>query len=284
MSVVTSWEPVPNRIEAVARYLSGRRSVSNDELFAIFSPSSLTRSNVVITGVVRELQRLGIIERDDKQRWSVTERAPNAKDVRSLIAQILLTPEFAEDAGQQWVAPAIAWFLSQDTREPLTIGENWRIRVERDFSSEPTDLDLKNHTVCEQFAYWVVYLGFGWRLARGKGETLVPDPSVALESALRATMKVGEQIPLSEAIERVATACSVMEGGIVRQLIEDKLVPERQRPDGRLSRSTSLALARLESSKIVSMPNPLADAVVTVLDLWPKRRRVSHIRLNEATP
>ena len=283
MSVVTTWESVPNRIEAVARYLSEHRNVTNDELFAVFSPPSLTSSDNLISRVVSETQRLGIIERDDKQRWKLTARAAAAKNSKELIGQILLSPESTEDTGQSWVAPSIAWFLTQDPREPLDIGANWRSRVGRDFRSESTDFDLKNQASCEQFAYWVVYLGFGWRLPKGDGETLVPDPAVALQSTLRATMQVGELIPIGEAIERVATVCSVLEGGEVRQNVEDRLNSERQRPDGRLSRSTSLALARLESTKVVSMPSPLADAIVTVLDLWPERRRVSHIRLDKAT-
>ena len=282
MSVVSTWEPVPNRIEAVVRYLSENRGVTNDELYALFSPASLTSSDNLISRVVSESQRLGIIERDDKQRWNLTDRAAAAKNVRALIQETLLSPELAMDAGQAWVSSSIAWFLTKDPREPLPLGENWRTRVERDFRSESVDHDLKNQASCEQFAYWVVYLGFGWRLAMGEGETLVPDPSVALESAMRATMEVGQQLLVGEMIERVASVCSVMEGGKVRQRVEEGLVPERQRPDGRLSRSTSLALTRLESSKVVSMPSPLADAVVTVLDLWPERRRVSHIRLNEA--
>ena len=40
MSVVTTWEAVPNRIEAVVRYLSQRTRVSTSELHEVLSPPS----------------------------------------------------------------------------------------------------------------------------------------------------------------------------------------------------------------------------------------------------
>jgi len=281
MSVVTTWEAVPNRIEAVVRYLGERRGVPNDELFELLSPSTLSGTTNVVSRVVQESRELGLIEADDGGRWSVTPTAARAKDLRALVRQVLLTPESAEAAKQQWVAPAIAWFLTHDPREPLALGENWRTRVERECPSADNAFDLANPASCSQFAYWAVYLGFGWRLARSAGEVLVPDPAGALESALRATMQAGEVLPIAEAIERVGAACPVFEGGDVRQAVERSLIPARQRPDGQLSQSTSVALSRLEAQGVVSMPPPLADARVMTLDLWPQRRRVSHLQWNE---
>lgn len=286
MSVITTWEAVPNRIEAVVRYLSERTSVSTSELYDVLSPPSLREARTVVSRVVEEASSLGLVRRDDEDRWSLATGFEAGADVRKHIRYTLLTPELAERAKQPWVAPAIAWFLTRDVSEPLVVSENWHTRVERDCPDAGNAFELVNMASCQQFAYWVVYLGFGWRLATGTrearaDEVLVPDPSAALKSALHATLKLGETLPVAEAISRVSTVCSVIEGGHVRESVENQLVAERRRPAGQLSRSTSFALTRLAEQGVIELPPPPSDARVMTLDLWPQPQRVSHIRLCE---
>ena len=285
MSVVTTWEAVPNRIETVVRYLSQRTSVSTSELYDVLSPPSLREARTVVSRVVDEASNLGLVRRDDEDRWSLATGIEARTDVRNHIRHTLLTPELAEKAKQPWVAPAIAWVLTRDVSEPLLVRENWRARVERDCTSAGNAFELVNEASCQQFAYWVVYLGFGWRLATGtreaRAEVLMPDPSAALTSALRAIMEPGEALPVAEAISRVSTVCSVIEGGHARESVENQLVAERRRPAGQLSRSTSFALTRLTEQGVIELPPPPSDARVMTLDLWPEPQRVSHIRLRE---
>lgn len=283
MSVVTTWEVVPNRIEAVVRFLSQRRSVPRDELAELLSPSSLrSASSVVVPRVISESQRLGLIEDDGDGHWRLTEQAASTADFRQLIGRILLSPGEATQGSQERVAPAIAWFLTQDSRAPLQIGENWRTRVLQDCPDSNIALELANMESCRQFAFWVAYLGFGWRLGsglQGAQEALVPDPSAAIESVLREKLPPREPLPIDEAMAQVAEACPVIEGGVVRQRVEEQLAIPR--PDGQLSKSTSFALRRLEVRGVVSMPAPSADAFVNTLDLGPEHRPISHIQLNE---
>ena len=286
MSVVTTMVVVPNRIEAVVRLLRRLRREDDATLRRLLSPPTLPAGANVPGPVIDESKRLGLIEAAADGKWSLTKRAKNEQDIRSVIASVLLSPETAPEAGQQRVGPAVAWFLTRSVQVPLKIGDNWRPLVEDDCSAVEDAFDLTNQDRCRQFAYWAVYLGFGWRLATGTRdsqarEMLVPDPSVALESALRTALHPGEALPVSEALARVADACPVLEGGSVRDEVELQLVAERQRPDGELSQSTSFALRRLEARGIIEMPPPPSDARVMTLDLWPEPRRVSQLRLCE---
>src|SRR5690606_7874588 len=72
MSVITTWEAVPNRIEAVARYVRTHRGISTDELYELLSPSTLATSSNVVSRVVQESRRLGVIEADDENHWTIT--------------------------------------------------------------------------------------------------------------------------------------------------------------------------------------------------------------------
>ena len=286
MSVVTTWEAVPNRIEAVVSYLSQRTSASTSELYDVLSPRSLREARNVVSRVVDEASNLGLIQRDGEDHWSLANGITTKEDVRNQISETLLTPEQAEKAKQPWVAPAIAWFLTLDTSEPIPVNENWRSRVERDCPDADNAFELVNEASCQQFAYWAAYLGFGWRLTTGAREArpvdvLVPDPSAALKAALPLVMEPGETQPVDEVMSRLSALCSVIEGGLVRESVENHLVKERRRPDRQLSRSTSFGFARLAAQGVVEMPPPPSDALVVALDLWPESRRVSHIRLCE---
>ena len=283
MSVVTTMVAVPNRIEAVVDVLR-RGSVAEGTLRELLSPPALSSQENVPANVIAETRRLGLIAPGPDGRLTTTDIVKAGGDTRDLLTRTLLSPESATAAGQQRVASAIAWFLTRDPRAPLPIGDNWRILVDEDCPGVDNAFDLTNPARCQQFAYWVVYLGFGWMLASGTSQSraaLLPDPTVAAESALHATMTPGEELPIAEVVARLADTCPVLEDGIIRTEVEQQLTADRQRPSGQLSRSTSFALSRLEDRGLITMPPALADARVMTLALWPEPRRVSHIRLRE---
>ena len=284
MSVVTTMVAVPNRIETVVDVLR-RGDVADGTLRDLLSPRALSSQENVPAGVIAEARRLKLIATGPDGEWSITDTVTPGSTTHELISRILLDPELAADAEQQRVAAAAAWFLTWDTRAPLRIGDNWRTLVEADCPGADNAFDLTNLDRCRQFAYWAVYLGLGWRLGSGtndSGEFLVPDPTDAVESALRTTMSAGDELPIGEVMERLATTCPVLETGSAREDVERQLTAERQRPVGELSRSTSFALRRLEERGVIAMPAPQADARVILLTLWPEPRRVSHLSLLEA--
>ncbi len=281
MSVVTTLVAVPNRIESVVEHLRRSTRESSGTLSQLISPRTLNAGEAVPNGVLGESRRLGLIDTDADNNWQLTDEAAKADDIQALVTRILLTPDTAVRAEQERVGRAIAWFLTRDVHEPLPIGANWHRLVQTDCPTADNAFDLTNPDRCRQFAYWVAYLGFGWRLASTKRDVLVPDPTVALGSAFRATLNPNESVPISDAIGRVADICPVIEGGSVREDVERQLVGDRRRTDGQFSRSTSFALTRLVEQGVIEMPPPPSDARVMTLDLWPEPRSVSHIRLCE---
>jgi len=286
VSVITTMVAVPNRIEVVVEHLRSAKRESDATLRRLLSPQTLTEGDTVPSGVINEARRLGLIELVGDSIWQLSQAAKSAQDIRELLASVLLTPEKAKAADQERVAQAIAWFLTRGIQNPLRIGENWRTLVEQDCPTSDNAFDLTNPDRCRQFAFWVTYLGFGWRLGvdmpkLSVGEVLVADPSRAIEPILRTTCRPGDIIPIEDVVGRLSDACPVIEGGSVRQYVEGKLTAARHRAEGQLSQSTSFALSRLEYRSAIEMPHPSSDARVLTLSLWPETRPVSHLRLCE---
>ena len=277
MSVVTSLEVVPNRITAAARYLHGRKSVSDNEFRAALSPPSLKQSPEAYNRFLNELKRLALFEFADSS-WHLGRDVSSPLDVRAqLEAELIADPEAAGRSGHTNFAPAIAWFLMQDPVRPPVVGENWHPHIERDCPGEDA-FELSNEERSRQFAYWVVFFGFGWRLGTGGDQVLVPDPTDALRRHFRAAFAPGDRLSLIDAIGRVAKDCPVFEGGATRESVAATAAARLSRPPAALSRSTSFALERLADEGVLRLESD-ADAAAVTLDLWPDRRVVTHVVL-----
>lgn len=274
MSVITVFEVVPARLWAVVRYLQLRSPVKDAELRAALSPATLRSSDQATTAsrVLHEAQRLGLIEAEGDE-WRLVIDVKDANDLRAILEARLLEPELSARHEQALVGPALAWFLTLDPARPPILRGSWRSIVENSCPGQTFDLD--NDQRPNQLAYWVVYLGYGWRLRSGD-EALIPDPSLALARHLRHILDPGKQTVLSEVIARLTEFSPVFEGGTVRTYVET-LMTERREPR-RLSRSTSVALQRLEGSGLIKLDS-LSDADRVTLDLWPDAQTRTHVTL-----
>lgn len=280
MSVLTSLEVVPSRVMAAVRYLDGREGVSDDEFRAALSPPSLGQSREAFGRFLNELKRLPLFEFEGGY-WRLDSDTSGSTDVLRRLEWALLSPmELAKGSGNENLAPAVAWFLMQDPARPLSIG-NWSGLVERDCPGEDS-YDLSNEERCRQFGYWAVFFGFGWRLETGRGQTLVPDPTVALRRHLQEALDAGERVSPVDALMRIAMTSPVFEGGRVRESLQDLSNPQTPRPITTLSRSTSLALERLAEEGAIRLESD-ADAPAVTLDLWPDRRPITHVVISDRT-
>ena len=84
-------------------------------------------------------------------------------------------------------------------------------------------------------------------------------------------------LPVGEFLSRLAVDLPVLEEGTARKFVESRIAPDRRRPDGHISRSTSFALRRLERSGQIKMQR-MADAQAMNLELGSELRPVSHVR------
>lgn len=289
MSVVTSVTAVPNRMVIVWRYVLvvGRSGIEEGELARLLRPPSLQRrhadsdevpSGAMVSEVLGEMRALGLIERSDNGKVILTAAAPDGDEDTFLafVEQRLLHPQLAEKHGQGRVPGALAWFLAQDPAQPLTWGRNYQADVEADCGTEIGAFDLTDVARFQQFVYWLRYLGFAWRLELQGVNVALPDPTAALARHLPVVASGKGRRPIQDVINELAQILPVLEGGVVRNEVESRLPPDKQRPDGCLSRSTSFALERLESRGYLLLEQ-LADAQGVALDRGSGLQPVSHV-------
>jgi hypothetical protein len=290
MSVITEPAAVPNRLEVLVKYLRTRRDgEARTRLTAVLSPAALqqggidedtedSRSNALADGVLRAGQRLGITIVDGE----VVHLAPHLQGaddeypeaLHRHLESTLLSATAPDD--QRDVARTLAWFLIQDPAEPMQVG-NVKLRVEEQVvDSEHTQFNnLSNSTRFEQFTYWARYLGCAWRF-KGKAEVVVPDPTGLLVRYLPRLLKRNERISIQDLLGRWRTPLPILEGGEIRDSIEEALRGPYRRPAEHLSRATSFALQRLRDQGRLRLER-LADAPPLLLSSWPDQQPVSHV-------
>lgn len=304
MSVISNFTVTPNRIEIIARYLEscGERGISRAELEAQLSPESLRHAgasddsddtanvSTTVTVPLNEAIQLGLVERflnDEREYVRFVEPSdPKPTSLLERLERILLDRAMAEATKQGEFRRALVWLLVQDPRRPMDTKESVKPLIQKQCGGEDASVfELNSSSRAQNFYYWARYFGYAWYIGRknpGLGETqtvVIPDPTAALERHLPALMSAGERWPLAQLVEAWGTVAPVLEGGDARieveELMEPGLLPQR----GMLSRSTSLALERLDRRGVIHLEQqPDAPAHLgRLLNTWPKSRFFSHV-------
>lgn len=287
MSIVSVAEAVPNRLLAIYGVLLDRTGgESHERLKALMVPPSLrggrdNQSTAVFDASLREARAIRLVT-DEGDTLTVPlaarPKAGQGEDdaFRAHVLRVLCDETLAEDAGQINVAPALAWLLMQDPLRPMRWSENPLPIISKQLVE--TTLDLGNASRLQTLVYWARHLGFA-RLVGTTSVFIVPDPHDAIARLLPAVFNAGASLRAGEFRKRLAAQCPLLEDGTVRARVEQKASAElaRENPQ-RLSRSTSLALVRLESSGRIELQQ-LSDAEVGLLDLGTSERRFSHVAM-----
>jgi hypothetical protein len=254
MSVISTLEAVPNRLHIVWTVLreAGNRGIERDVLQHLIVPESLTAGDEDETGERRlnayknalgELVHSGFAAYNGKL---VVPTDTASGDFLECVERHLLAPNvnISEDRGQ--LAGGIAWFLTREPTKPLVWDSAPQGPLRDDFGENPETFDITNKERWQNFAYWARFLGYATFAEIGAQAVLVPDPKLALRRHLDAVLPSGQETPIGAFLNGLATITPVLEGGAARQLIEDRLVNNRRRPQRALSSATSLALRRLQ--------------------------------------
>jgi hypothetical protein len=288
MSVITDLTATPARVDTVYRYLAERRDESRDDLILLLSPRALRRQSAEgdasdrsareVFSACRALGVMQPIDGDDGrvQLGNALRDGRGARPLLPYLETVLLQPEAAESHGQGAFPLALAWFLAQDPTQPLRL-ENVRRLLEDQQGDVARSYNLTNPQVFQNLVYWARYLGFAWRLGLEKSEEVVPDPTEAIRRHLSKVVPTGDRVPLHLALQRLAQHLPVLEGGAARSIVDERMAGAYRRAPDYLSRSTSLALTRLDDRKAVILES-LSDAPITLLDTLPTVRAVTHIR------
>ena len=292
MSVIASLTATPNRLKIALRFVSscGSSGIKEDLLQQTVLPAELASGqsgddepqggSAVGDEVVRELRSLKMLVSGDDGSLTVSPCLAGLTEDRFVgyLQEKLLDPAEAENHGQKTLPEALAWFLCQDPATPLSFGYNYKELVDQDCGSEIDSFELTNRDRFNQFVYWARFLGFAWRLNIERRNVVVPDPTRAIAKTLSQWEERTNSLPIGEFLSRLAVDLPVLEGGTARASVESRMAPDRRRPDGHISRSTSFALQRLERSGQIDMQR-LDDAHAMNLELGSELRPVSHVRV-----
>jgi len=171
----------------------------------------------------------------------------------------------------------LAWLLDQNPKSPIDTRQNVRSTIETQCGPEVNAFELTSASRAQNFYYWARYLGYAWYVGVGDSPTMiVPDPTAAIERHLSRLMIPGQTWPLVQLVASWGDLSSVLEGGAARTEIEGLMQLALRRPDGMLSRSTSLALERLDRRGIIHLERQ-ADAPAIMLGVWPDPLPISHV-------
>lgn len=285
MSIVSVAEAMPNRLFIIyATLLDRSGGETRDRLREQMSPASLRKgqdnSTTVFDNSLREARAIGLVTEEDGTLVvpPAARPAPRQGEVQAFHSHILRTlfdDALADAAGQRNVAPAIAWLLMQDPLRPMPWSENPRPIISRQLA-DSDNFDLGNASRLQTLAYWARYLGFARLVGAGQVH-IVPDPHDAIALLLTEVFAKDAALRAGEFRKRLAVLCPVLEDGIIRNRVEQQAREEVVRTQPlRLSRTTSLALLRLEASGRIALEQR-SDAEVGILDLGTSERRFSHV-------
>jgi len=305
MSVIANLPVLPNRLNILLRQFSrSRDGFTRDELAELMSTPSLGRGKTsIFSAVLAEALRLGLVVETAIERGG--NRLLLADDAKDLALIDLLERRLLQDAGNEsWdrgrFPEALAWFLMQDPMQPLMWDKNVRLRVVTDLGEASEALELTNKARFQNLVYWARFLGYAVKLGFSAIELgddtdvddddaqaadldaaratayVLPDPTEAIARRLPAIFRTEQQLKVEDFIKVWAPLLPVLEGGAIREQVEQQARAEIARQPKAFSRATSLALRRLEQRRLIAL-RTLSDAQMYLLYYGRESVRVSHI-------
>lgn len=295
MSVITNLPALPNRLFMLFRYLlhKGSAGETKERLEAFFAPPALrtpiggeeteTANSTIFDHVLREAKLMRLVEEADdriklRQHFTNSEIKRTGEDglFLGLIERLLLQPEEAHEGGQKSFAYALCWLLMQNPSEPLDYNENFVNRVINDLGEDARSYQLTNKSRCQNLLYWARYLGFCTWISAGPQTVVVPDPTRVLGRLIPSLFQKEHRMRLADCIIALGALCPVLETGVIRREVEALARPGLGTEPEVLSRSTSIALKRLEHKGIIQLER-LSDADVISVFSDGERKGFSHI-------
>jgi len=144
---------------------------------------------------------------------------------------------------------SLAWLLAQDVYR-MRFGDAQSLEL-RQVANDDLRL-MQNDTRKNGLQFWGNFLGFVRQ--PGGGDV---DPTLAVRETLSDCIAVGEEMPASEFVERLARRLPVLDGGIYRVAVESQLERDALAPlqPGQLSTSLSRAMFGLAIDQTLQFEN-----------------------------
>jgi hypothetical protein len=298
MSVITTVEAMPNRIEQMWFYIlkHGERGVNRESLAYDFSPPSLSRNideggeagGNIFEGVLRESLSMGVLQENkskNKETLYMAEVKP-PKDTDSLpairrwfldhLSELLTTPELARKANQPNMPMALSWLLLMNPSSPLKMGENYVERIKRDFPESKNAFDVTLSARFSNLFYWARYLGLCNFIGLDQMKFVIPDPTATILRLLPKIFEKEEEMTATKFIQKIGQICPVLDTGVARLKIEALASNSVDiTSENELSRSMSLALQRIEAKGLITLEE-ISDAPNVVM-MGYSNKRFTHV-------
>lgn len=272
MSIISNFTAEANRLEMVIKYLKNtKKQYTKQELEDVFSPSNARGSSSVFKEVYTVLEALGLLKVDND---FVKLNLPQVKQsILFTIRDAVFNKEFLE---RDDFSLTLAWFLTQNSIKNLHWSDNVVNTVSSDLNDDYLELDLTNNSRWQHFGYWCIYLGFATKIYIAEKTYLCPDPTEAISNELKSIYLKTKELTIKEFLLSLSTTLPVLEYGSIRKKINEAIREGLQLPEDTLSKSTSLALLRLESRNIIKLVHK-ADADSVLIQDGIKNKTISHI-------
>lgn len=234
-----------------------------EQVEALLAPGEIDRDQVRKT--LNKWIRIGLLEENEglirisapyqhRTRDPDVARRGLRKDARQAIFGRQMD-EVADEEGERHPAQdfleGISWYLAQDVY--ALPGSAWLEVDRRQGRQTGKQWPLVNDTRWQGLIDWGHFLGFIWPF----GESIVPDPSLALGDCLGEIMDTDETLGISVFMTRAAEVLPVLDGGEYRMSVEAEMAKGAWHPPAphQVSTSTSLALQRLERTGRIAILN-----------------------------
>lgn len=300
MSVISNLVAMPNRIAIACEYLNylGEKGGSWESIENQLSPlkklggddaNDKPDGKSIATDVLREVEKLGLLIKNNDSTISLAHEIRNIaptggnwqEALRPFLSKKIFSPTESDRCDQVDVADAISWLLVQDPFDPMQRkgGEHVERIISQLGESDHLLSAIRNDSRYQNLLYWARYFGYAEWLGAKNGNMVVPDPSEAIAWCLPSVFGTELELSIQKFVQRLGKACAVLEEGIARRNLETRLTDAYLRKESHLSRSTSLALKRLQLRGVIVI-KATSDAQTWILDLANEKEAVSHVRLN----
>jgi hypothetical protein len=240
-------------------------AVSRKKLIDCVAPCSLGDNQAMATKTLNRWKDLGLFE-EREEKTCLAEpyigRLKRHQGTAAAVAQTALEIVLAERNNENFwdsdenrsadLVRATAWMLAQDVYafQPRSHKEASPREQEQ---LPPKFVIFQNDTRWNGYKAWSEFLGFG-RSDLGGGRHQI-DPTQALSGMIRESIPPGEEIPLGDFVERLAKRAPVIDGGVYRRLVEERIRPgEWAKPlEDALSTSLSRTLVRLHEAHTIEL-------------------------------
>ena len=270
----------PSRIWAIVKLLSSRdRGLEISELEKALMPSAHLSENAlrnVLHLNLKEAREAGLIQ-EIQDSIVLSESLYSAVNDADYPPHIILTNALLSDTSQRNEALffGIAWLLEQDPyADPSLLSHGPTVSS---MANDQVDklTRVTSDATFSTFFSWANWLGFSHQSPlSGSVRSLIPDPTNQIRPRISSIMGNSRDIPIATFMTTLSQSTPVFEGGKFRiEIASDK-------HEGHLSKSTSLALLRLEREGLIEL-DQRSDATVFVIQDGKGTSRVSHISLKE---